>query len=298
MFAKCGTQSTRSPRTRTRRTSISAAVLAAAVAVLSFVSLPLIPTRGLAAAGAGAAPAPVPLSEGFVPGEILVKFRSGVPASDEAAITAAVSATLVDRELVLGFVRLRLPEGASVPEAVLTLSSDPRVAWAEPNWLYYPSDCPDCPHDPYLRDLAGDADQWGVFRTGTYSLWRAGGGGSDTLKIAIIDTGIDDFAHPHYDLAPNVFFVGRDFVQNDDDPTDAGTAALYGHGTHVAGIAAAAANPYGIAGVAYCSILTLPASLTLLWGGFVAIVTTNLPPGWLPSAVTAWALPVSPAAIS
>ncbi|MFJ3904366.1 S8 family peptidase [Streptomyces sp. NPDC090025] len=63
--------------------------------------------------------------------------------------------------------------------------------------------------------------------------------GDDTI-IAVVDTGID-LDHP--DLKGRLV-AGHDFVDNDDQPKD-----LNGHGTHVAGIAAAHTdNGIGVAG--------------------------------------------------
>jgi subtilisin len=61
------------------------------------------------------------------------------------------------------------------------------------------------------------------------------------VKIGVLDTGID-YKHP--DLAAN-YKGGHDFINNDDDPMDDN-----GHGTHVAGILAAARNGEGVVGVA------------------------------------------------
>lgn len=61
------------------------------------------------------------------------------------------------------------------------------------------------------------------------------------VKIAMLDTGID-YNHP--DLAPN-YKGGYDFINSDNDPMDDN-----GHGTHVAGILAAARNGQGVVGVA------------------------------------------------
>jgi subtilisin len=61
------------------------------------------------------------------------------------------------------------------------------------------------------------------------------------VKIAVLDTGID-YKHP--ELAPN-YKGGYDFINSDSDPMDDN-----GHGTHVAGILAAAKDGKGIIGVA------------------------------------------------
>jgi len=85
------------------------------------------------------------------------------------------------------------------------------------------------------------ADQWDLAAMRTPEAWpRATGGGA---TVAVVDTGVDS-AHP--DLAGQVL-PGADFITGVEGPiTDPN-----GHGTHVAGIiAAAAGNGEGIAGVA------------------------------------------------
>jgi subtilisin family serine protease len=61
------------------------------------------------------------------------------------------------------------------------------------------------------------------------------------IKVAVLDTGID-YRHP--ELVSN-YNGGYDFVNDDDDPMDDN-----GHGTHVAGIIAAARDGNGVLGVA------------------------------------------------
>lgn len=81
---------------------------------------------------------------------------------------------------------------------------------------------------------------WGIRKVGADKAWSVGTGKGVT--IAVVDTGVDP-THP--DLAPNIV-RGYDVVAKDNDPRDE-----YGHGTHVAGIAAAVANnAIGVAGVA------------------------------------------------
>lgn len=71
--------------------------------------------------------------------------------------------------------------------------------------------------------------------------WRQCSADAGKVTIAIIDTGVD-LDHP--DLRANLL-AGYDYVGNDAVPEDGN-----GHGTNVAGIAAAALNGIGVAGVA------------------------------------------------
>ncbi len=101
-----------------------------------------------------------------------------------------------------------------------------------------------------VAGAAGDPyrpSQWGLERVGAPEAWTGRRGGGEV--IAIVDTGVD-LTHP--DLVDRLArdaqgrLVGRDFVDGDADPQDEN-----GHGTMVAGIAAATAdNGVGIAGVA------------------------------------------------
>ncbi|MEX2658428.1 MAG: S8 family serine peptidase [Acidimicrobiales bacterium] len=90
------------------------------------------------------------------------------------------------------------------------------------------------PNDP-LADR-----QWGTDVIGAETAWSAGRGAGTV--IAIVDTGVH-LDHP--DLRDKLV-AGRDFVDGDAHPQDG-----HGHGTHVAGTAAAATgNGIGVAGVA------------------------------------------------
>ena len=100
----------------------------------------------------------------------------------------------------------------------------------------------DEPNDP------GIPMQWALEDLGAPAAWRAADGAGAT--IAIVDSGID-LAHP--DLADKIV-ASRDCIGAHGDPnkcTEGGGADDDGHGTHVAGIAAAIAdNGLGVAGVA------------------------------------------------
>jgi subtilisin family serine protease len=86
---------------------------------------------------------------------------------------------------------------------------------------------------PYGVDMVNGPSVWAVSR-------GAGKNGTPT-HVAIIDTGID-YNHPELRRA---FKTGIDLVNNDNDPLDD-----EGHGTHVAGIIAAAVDGQGVVGVA------------------------------------------------
>ncbi len=193
----------------------------------------------------------------FVPGEVIVKFKAGER-------VAAALRTLVADHRVLGLTALRsLPHEAAlftttagVEAAVAALKRDPRVEFAQPNYIYRL-----CTNDP-LWD-----EQWGMHHQ-TYGVQAEAAWayteGSAAIIVGVIDSGID---YTHEDLRANMWtnpgetpgdgvdndgngyvddFYGYDFICPDPDPRDDN-----GHGTHVAGIIAATANNNkGIAGTA------------------------------------------------
>jgi hypothetical protein len=109
---------------------------------------------------------------------------------------------------------------------VLCLALIPAVTRAQPA----------APSDPLY------ARQWALDRVGAPCAWVRSTG-SEGVIVAVVDSGVD-VSHP--DLQRRVRRDGFDFVDNDGDPQDEN-----GHGTHVAGIIAAALdNGEGVAGLA------------------------------------------------
>jgi subtilisin family serine protease len=89
--------------------------------------------------------------------------------------------------------------------------------------------------------------QWGPQKIRAEWAWNTTVG-DPSILVAVIDTGVD-YNHP--DLAANYVPLGRDWVNNDTDPMDD-----HGHGTHCAGIIAAALNnALGIAGLAQVHVM-------------------------------------------
>ncbi|MGQ9532772.1 MAG: S8 family serine peptidase [Desulfotomaculales bacterium] len=214
----------------------------------------------------------------YAPDRVLVRFKEGVPAKQSLQAHAAVGAQVLRTyRIVPGLELVRLPRGTSVSQALAAYRSDPRVLYAEPD---------------YLVRVAGQVTARGATVSDTYfqeqwNLWHPDWGiglpydwpfEPGNLRervVAVLDTGVD-LTHP--DLADRLWtnpyeivddgqdndrngviddVYGAVFLQypgsQDPDPRDRTGEVQddHGHGTHVAGIIAAAAdNGEGIAGVA------------------------------------------------
>lgn len=84
--------------------------------------------------------------------------------------------------------------------------------------------------------------QWGLDAGHVPEAWTSGFKGRGTV-VAVLDSGVDA---SNRDLAANLDMAhGRSFVPSEPDLVD-----YNGHGSHVAGIIAAAQNGYGVVGVA------------------------------------------------
>lgn len=133
----------------------------------------------------------------------------------------------------IGVVVMDVP-AADLENQINALAAKPDVAYVE---LDEPASALDVyPNDTYLPL------QYGLTNIRAPQGW-AMETGAEYVTIAVVDSGVD---FTHADLAPKVL-AGYDFVENDATPQDA-----YGHGTNVAGIAAAVTNNgQGVAGVSW-----------------------------------------------
>ncbi len=211
------------------------------------------------------APATKNMPARYVPGEVLVKFKSGTSIVAMNKLHGTLGAAKIRDIRHLGIHRMKLPEDVKVEEAVQIYRNDPNVEFAEPNYIVKTSAVP---NDP------GYSLQWGLNNTGqtggtpgadihAQGAWDVTKG-SNNIIIAVVDTGV---AYDHPDIAGNVWVntaelngsagvdadqngyiddvYGWDFIDNDGYPVDYDQ-----HGTHVAGIIAAKGNNgSGISGV-------------------------------------------------
>ena len=168
---------------------------------------------------------------------ILVKFKAGTNAATKQQLHAKHGASVVREISQLGVQVLRIPAG-KVPEKVQSYLLENVIDYAEPDYI---ATAYGVPNDPSFNS------QWGMNPIQAPAAWDSTVGKPE-IKIAILDTGVDQ---NHEDIPAAKIIANKNFTDSstfDDN---------YGHGTHVAGIAAAATNNgTGVAGVGYtCSIM-------------------------------------------
>ena len=199
---------------------------------------------------------------------VLVQFKPGLSDTNRDQLLANFDGALVRKFSILpGLAEVTV--GTSVGDALSTLRASNAVISAEPNYRLHVADVPNDPS--YSKQWALDSDTaihidarraWGL-RKGLHS-----------LKIAVLDTGIDK-THPEFgdNIWTNPREIAGDGIDNDangyiDDTNgwdftytapglmrsngDNDPADGHGHGTHVAGIIAAQGNnEIGVTGVCW-----------------------------------------------
>lgn len=188
---------------------------------------------------------------------ILVKFRSYIP---DEFIKATINAFQITEYKVIPRInvfKIRVPENSTVDEMLSIMKQHQYVAYAEPDYIAYKTAEPNDTLFEYQYALYNEGQYIGppgspqgqasadIKATAAWEETK----GSEDIIIAIIDTGIE-LTHP--DLQNKIESSGYDFVHSDFEAEDD-----EGHGTFVAGIAAADTNnSEGMAGVAWnCKLL-------------------------------------------
>jgi thermitase len=177
---------------------------------------------------------PPPVSD-FSPQQILVKFKPDVTLPEAAQIHRQVGGQVKETIPGIGVQVVSVPKGQA-KEKAKAYGLNARVAYAEPDFVAQVVGSPDDP---------GFGNQWGMVKIGAAQAWEVTTG-SGSINIAILDTGVD-LDHPDLadKLISNINFTN--FGTTDD---------VYGHGTHVAGIAAAMTdNGIGVAGLGYTATI-------------------------------------------
>lgn len=195
---------------------------------------------------------PISRTQGFVSGEVIV----GLDKFDvEMLRLLELKGGTIDQKLLqLRAVVVKVPSG-SENEYIRSLQHVGGVRYAETNALgQLPSFAPEpanCTQSERARQLVPNDPnwfwQWNLQMIQADRAWEIETG-NNAVTVALIDSGID-YRHP--DLGPNYLDGGSDWINGDDDPWDD-----FGHGSHLAGIVAAALNNnIGVAGIAQVRIL-------------------------------------------
>src|SRR5713226_1452539 len=203
-------------------------------------------------------------SAAFQDGVVLVGFKPGVSPGRMAVAVAAAGA--VDTETIGAGTHVLRVDPGRVMETIQTLSRNPNVRYAEPDYFVWPAGVP--------NDASFNM-QWGFQNTGqtvngmtgtagaderAVSAWNVttGSAGANAVVVAVVDTGVQ-YNHPDLETnmwsnpgtigncpaGTNGFKVLNQTCNPMDDDTNYG-----GHGTHIAGIIGAATNNVtGVAGV-------------------------------------------------
>ena len=219
-------------------------------------------------------PGDPPSDRPFVSGQLIVGFRDGVSAGEQARALSRFSGKVRRRFGRIDGVLASIPP-ARLAEARRELERDPRVEYAEPNFVLRTANHGD-PGDADFHEL------WGLHNVGQPVSGVAGAfdadidaleawqvtQGSPNVVVGVIDSGVD-YTHP--DLASQMWtnpgedcagcrtngvdddgngyvddWRGWDFAGNDNDPMDDN-----GHGTHVAGTIGARQDSHGVVGVSW-----------------------------------------------
>jgi serine protease len=224
-------------------------------------------------AGAGAS------SSGVVPGEYIVRLREGFSAQSLGSLSVPGQSLKLVAPIGPEGMGLYRSQAAAGPLGVQSVSADavlsqlaarPDVLYAEPNRWWHAQNIPNDKNFPF---------QWGAQAMNLPAAWDLSTG--KAIAVAVVDTGI--VAHP--DLSSKLL-PGYDFVSDllnagdgngpDADPTDLGGGSDY-HGSHVAGIIAAATNnTVGVAGVSWGARVVPVRVLGKDGGGTVADILMGL----------------------
>ena len=216
--------------------------MAALAALLALLGLALNARPGSAGVEEG-------VSSRAVSDELLVRFEAGTTVTERAAVRRRAGVRLERKLLLPGLQLVRSEPGVPLTEAIRTLERQPRVRYAEPNWI---ATLDAAPND------ARFSEQWALHNTGqsggtpgadisAVDAWDITTGSSDVV-VALIDDGL---RYDHPDLAANMWEnpgeagdkklnrvdddgnglvddrLGWDFEHGDPIPTTAATARTW-----------------------------------------------------------------------
>lgn len=245
----------------------------------------------------------------YLPGDVLVKFKSGVTAAQQQrALSGLRSRPSVDDLQWVG--ELARLHDASEPDATRlaeTLAAQPEVAYAQPNYIRSVPGVPlgvrPLTTGPGVQGIPDDPDytplQWNFSLLNMPAAWDINPGASPTVTVAVIDTGFStasatlsrklwtgqQFETPALRIGASPDFSSARIVSPVDLVFEPGGPPwdMQGHGTHVAStIAEEANNQVSLSGMAY-RVRIMPVKVCVgFWELMLARAAANVT-GYLPS---------------
>jgi thermitase len=216
---------------------------------------------GLLACALALVPAASASAADFVPGRVIVKYASGVSATQRASAERSAGAGVLVETLLDGARVVKVT--GSVTAAAAALNRSAAVAYAEPDYVLRALATPNDPRYPELYGLNNTGQTGGTPDADIDAPegWDAAGLGAfpstGGAKVGIVDTGI---LSTHEDLAGKLANCAqsRGTVILAGSIQEGSCADDNGHGTHVSGtITANANNGKGVTGVAFNSPLAM-----------------------------------------
>ncbi|HYF75988.1 MAG TPA: S8 family serine peptidase, partial [Symbiobacteriaceae bacterium] len=228
------------------RQTVAAAV---AAAMLAYVTVPVAAAVTEAGPNPSALEAAAQKPDSHLPafahtGELIVRFKDAQSTEAVSLLAAGLAATASPRGGEGKLHVIRPLNAESVEETVQKLKADPRVDFAEPNYLFRAA----ATNDPRW------SEQWSHAELQSESAWSKALSNLNNnlalaapVTVAVVDTGVDT---AHEDLAGRLV-SGQNVITGAADPMNVADDSADGHGTHAAGIiTAASGNATGISGLA------------------------------------------------
>jgi len=230
----------------------------------------------------------------YVPGEVIIKFRSGVTdVAQQNALRVLRSRPSVASLRRFGDLAvLRDPLDDDAVQMAARLSAQPEVEYAEPNYLHHPVKTP--------NDPGFDQHQWNLKLIDLPRAWDINPGATPDVKVAIIDSGLTEvtqsFQFPTWN-GRDTQIISVPFRVNPEitasrivDPVDfvfwdGPVLDMDGHGTHVAStVGEDTNNGVAEAGVAY-NVGLMPLKICVGYWEVQFVLSANGYRGFAPPGV-------------
>ncbi len=171
--------------------------------------------------------------------EVLLKFKSDLTTEEKEQIVASFGGNVSGNNTSLNYQTIQVAAGTE--QTIIDLLTGQGVLeWGQTNNICQVLDSEEIEADYTPNETLDAIARSALTKTNAYAGWDITTG-SNTVTIAILDSGIQ---------TTNADFAGRLVTGYNGFDGTSNVEDVYGHGTHVAGIAAATGNNlYGIAGI-------------------------------------------------